>query len=185
MIATIFLVGYLSSKVVPGTTGDFIVEIPPMRLPRPSNILIKVLARTEWYLKEAVPLFIIGTLLLYLLDVTHLLTYLQRALAPIVVGALGLPAEAANAFVIGFLRRDYGAAGLFTMQRGGLLDPNQTVIALTVITLFIPCIANFLVMVRERGKRAALAIAAFILVYAFGIGAALHAAFRIFGVRLG
>lgn len=185
MIATIFLVGYLSSKVVPGTTGDFIVEIPPMRLPRPSNILIKVLARTEWYLKEAVPLFIIGTLLLYLLDVTHLLTYLQRALAPLVVGALGLPAEAANAFVIGFLRRDYGAAGLFTMQRGGLLDPNQTVIALTVITLFIPCIANFLVMVRERGRRAALAIAAFILVYAFGVGAAMHAAFRIFGVRLG
>ncbi|MEA2490510.1 MAG: ferrous iron transport protein, partial [Acidobacteriota bacterium] len=88
------------------------------------------------------------------------------------------------AFVIGFLRRDYGAAGLFAMQRGGALDPNQTVIALTVITLFVPCVANFLVMVRERGKRAALAIAAFITVYAFGIGAVMHAMFRLFAVRL-
>ncbi|MEO8378327.1 MAG: ferrous iron transporter B [Acidobacteriota bacterium] len=184
-VATIFMVGYLASKIVPGTSGDFIVDLPPMRVPRLSNILIKVLARTEWYLKEAVPLFILGTLLLYVLDLTHALTLLQRVLSPLVVGALGLPAEAANAFVIGFLRRDYGAAGLFAMQRGGALDPNQTVIALTVITLFVPCVANFLVMVRERGKRAALAIAAFITVYAFGTGALLHAIFRIFAVRLG
>ena len=183
-VVTIFLVGFVSSKLLPGTTGDFIVELPPMRIPRLSNILLKVLARTEWYLKEAVPLFIVGTLLLYVLDVTHLLAIVQQALAPLVVGALGLPAEAANAFVIGFLRRDYGAAGLFAMQRGGALDPNQTVIALTVITLFVPCIANFLVMIRERGKRAALAIAAFITVYAFGAGALMHAIFRLFTVRL-
>ena len=91
----------------------------------------------------------------------------------------------ANAFVIGFLRRDYGAAGLYAMQRDGALTANQTVIALTVITLFIPCVANFLVMIRERGKRTAIAIAAFVTVYAFLIGAALHAAFRVFGVRLG
>jgi ferrous iron transport protein B len=173
-LVTIFLVGFLSSKVISGPTGDFIVELPPMRMPRLSNILIKVLARTEWYLKEAVPLFIAGTLLLYLLDVTHLLSFLQRALAPLVVGALGLPAEAANAFVIGFLRRDYGAAGLFAMQRDGALDPTQTIVALTVITLFIPCVANFLVMIRERGKVAAFAIAAFVTVYAFGIGALLN-----------
>jgi len=173
-LSTLFLVGFLSSKVIPGPTGDFIVELPPMRMPRLGNILIKVLARTEWYLKEAVPLFIAGTLLLYFLDVTRLLQLLQRAMAPLVVGALGLPAEAANAFVIGFLRRDYGAAGLFAMQRDGALDATQTIVALTVITLFIPCVANFLVMIRERGKRAAFAIAAFITVYAFGIGALLN-----------
>lgn len=183
-VLTIFLVGFLASKVVPGNTGDFIVELPPMRVPRLSNILIKVLARTEWYLKEAVPLFILGTLVLYVLDATHLLAVLQRGLSPMMVGLLGLPAESANAFVIGFLRRDYGAAGLYAMQRGGALDGNQTVIALTVITLFIPCIANFLVMVRERGKGVALAIAAFIIVYAFGTGALLHAAFQFFQVSL-
>jgi ferrous iron transport protein B len=183
-VMTIFLVGYLASKVVSGDRGDFIIEIPPMRVPRLSNIAIKVLARTEWYLKEAVPLFIAGTLLLYVLDATHLLTIIQRGLAPLVVSGLGLPAEAADAFVIGFLRRDYGAAGLYAMQRGGALDPNQTVIALTVITLFIPCVANFLVMMRERGTRAALVIAAFIVTYAFGIGIVLNASLRFFAVVL-
>jgi ferrous iron transport protein B len=184
IVGTIFLVGYLASKVVPGESGEFVIEIPPMRVPRLSNIAIKVLARTEWYLKEAVPLFILGTLLLYVLDALNMLTVLQRVLAPIVVGGLGLPLESANAFVIGFLRRDYGAAGLFAMQRGGALDPNQTVIALTVITLFIPCVANLLVMIRERGSRTAMAMALFIFVYAFAIGFLLNAAFRTFSVTL-
>lgn len=183
-LLTIFLVGYLASKIVRGEASDFIIELPPMRVPRLSNIAIKVLARTEWYLKEAVPLFIVGTLLLFILDATHALTVLQRVLSPIVVDGLGLPAAASNAFVIGFLRRDYGAAGLFAMQRAGGLTANQTVIALTVITLFIPCVANFLVMVRERGMRTALAIAGFIIVYAFGFGALMHAAFVHFGVTL-
>jgi len=184
IIGTIFVVGYLASKVIAGESGDFILEIPPVRVPKLSNIIIKVLARTEWYLKEAVPLFIVGTLLLYLLDAFHLLTGIQKMLEPIIVGALGLPKEAANSFVIGFLRRDYGAAGLFHMQQQGQLDGVQTIVALTVITLFIPCVANFLVIIKERGRRDGFAIAAFILVFAFGFGALLNFTLRALGVTL-
>jgi ferrous iron transport protein B len=143
-----------------------------------------VAARTEWYLKEAVPLFIVGTLLLYGLDATGALKYIQRLLGPLIIGGLGLPAEATNAFVIGFLRRDYGAAGLYAMQRAGHLTPNQVVIALTVITLFIPCIANLLVMLKERGARMGWAIAGFIIIYSFGIGVVMNAAFKVLGVVL-
>ena len=183
-IGTIFVVGFLASKVVKGQTGDFILEIPPIRMPKLSNIAIKVMARTEWYLKEAVPLFVIGTLLLFALDAMDLLTGLQKLVAPVVVGGLGLPAESANAFLIGFLRRDYGAAGLYAMQMQGQLNGVQTVVALTTITLFIPCVANFLVILKERGTRAGLAIAVFILVYAFGTGAILNAILVAIGARL-
>jgi ferrous iron transport protein B len=181
---TIVLAGWAASRVIPGERGDFVLEIPPMRMPRLSNILIKVAARTEWYLKEAVPLFVVGTLLLYFLDLTGALSVLQRMLRPIIVGGLGLPVEATSAFVIGFLRRDYGAAGLYAMQRAGHLSPNQVIVALTVITLFIPCIANLLVMLKERGARTGWAMAAFIVVYSFGIGTLLHVALRFFGVSL-
>jgi len=184
ILGTIFLVGWAAARVVPGNAGDFILEIPPIRTPKLSNILIKVLARTEWYLKEAVPLFIVGTLLLYALDALNLLTKIQKIAAPLVVHALGLPAEASNAFIIGFLRRDYGAAGLYAMQKAGHLTPNQTVIALTVITLFIPCVANFLVMLKERGRRAGLAIAGFIIAYSFGIGFVMNMVFRLAKVSL-
>jgi ferrous iron transport protein B len=140
------------------------------------------MARTEWYLKEAVPLFILGTLLLYVLDATGLLVKFQAAISPLVVGMLGLPADAANAFLIGFLRRDYGAAGLFQMQREGALDGIQTVVSLTVITLFIPCIANLLMIIKERGLRTGMGMAGFITVYAFGIGWGLDRILRGLGV---
>jgi len=183
-VGTIFIVGFLASKLVPGKTGDFILEIPPVRMPKLTNILIKVVARTEWYLREAVPLFIVGTLMLYVLDSLHLLVRLQKIMAPLVVGALGLPAQASNAFLIGFLRRDYGAAGLFAMEKAHLMTPNQTVIALTVITLFIPCVANFIVMLKERGNKTGLAIAGFVLFYSFAIGAVMNVIFKTFAVRL-
>ena len=185
IVGSIFIVGWLASMLVKGERGDFLLEVPPLRVPTISNILVKVLARTEWYLKEAVPLFVAGTLLLYLLDFSNLLVKFQNAISPLVVGLLGLPTEAANAFLIGFLRRDYGAAGLFQLQRQGELDPIQTVVSLTVITLFIPCIANLLMVIRERGLRTGVAMTAFVIAYAFGIGFALNAGLRAFGVDLG
>jgi ferrous iron transport protein B len=182
---TIVLVGWLASMLVKGEPSDFVLEIPPIRWPKLSNIVIKTLARVEWYLKEAVPLFIVGTLVLYLFDATGLLVVFQSAMAPLVVGLLDLPRDAANAFLIGFLRRDYGAAGLFMMQRDGLLNPIQAVVSLSVITLFIPCIANFFMMIKERGMKTALYITAFILPYAFGIGWLLTTVLNGLGVDLG
>jgi ferrous iron transport protein B len=182
---TIFFVGALSSRILAGESSDFIMEIPPIRMPRIGNILVKVMARLEWYLREAVPLFIVGTLVLFLFDLTGLLRVFQSAISPLIVGMLSLPTEAANAFLIGFLRRDYGAAGLFMMQRAGELDPIQTLVSLTVITLFIPCIANLFMMVKERGLKTALWMTAFIIPYAFGIGWLLNIVLRGLNASLG
>jgi ferrous iron transport protein B len=178
------LVGYIASKVVPGEPSDFVLELPPIRVPQLSNILIKTMARVEWYLKEAVPLFILGTFILFLGHKLGALTYLQKITDPIVVGVLGLPSKAAEAFVIGFLRRDYGAAGLFTLAKEGLLDPVQIVVSLVVITLFVPCIANFFMMVKERGMKAALYMVAFIFPFAFAVGGVLNWVLRTFKVAL-
>jgi ferrous iron transport protein B len=172
------LVGRLAARVLPGRGSDFVLELPPLRLPRPGNILVKTLARVEWYLKEAVPLFVLGTLLLFFADRLHLLGFVERAARPVISGWLGLPAETAEAFVVGFLRRDFGAAGLFRLARSGALDPIQIVVAMVTITLFIPCIANFFMIVKERGWKTACAIAAFILPFTLLVGGLLNAFLR-------
>jgi ferrous iron transport protein B len=181
---TLFGVGWAAARVVPGSGSQFLLEIPPVRVPSLANILVKTVARTEWYLKEALPLFVLGTLLLFVLDVTGLLPRLEALARPLVVGLLGLPAQATDALLVGFLRRDYGAAGFFVLRRGGELDGVQSVVALTVITLFVPCIANFFVMIKERGLKATLAMVAFIVPFAFAVGAALNWALRSLGVHL-
>jgi len=184
MVGVLFLVGYLAAKVLKGEPSDFVLELPPIRVPQMTNILVKTLARVQWYLKEAVPLFILGTFILFTADKLGALALIQKAADPLVVGFLGLPSKAAEALVIGFLRRDYGAAGLFMLSKAGQLDPVQTVVSLVVVTLFVPCIANFFMMVKEQGMKAALAMVAFIFPFAILVGGAMNWALRTFKVVL-
>jgi ferrous iron transport protein B len=175
VIAGILLaVGYLASRVIPGEGSDFILEIPPMRVPQLSNVVVKTMARIEWYLKEAVPLFILGTLMLFVLHQANLLAFVERITSPVIVRLLGLPAQVTESFIIGFLRRDYGAAGLFVLAKEGQLNPHQILVSLVTITLFIPCIAQFFMMIKERGMKRALLLSAVIFPVAFGAGGILN-----------
>jgi ferrous iron transport protein B len=167
-------VGWLAAKLVPGERTSLFVELPPMRLPQFSNVLLKTLARLEWYLKEVVPLFLLGTALMFVLDKIGLLDWLFRAGEPLVNGWLGLPSEASSAFLMGFLRRDFGATGLFLMESQGLLNPLQVVVAMVTITLFIPCIASVMIIAKERGWRTAAGMMVLIFPLAFLIGGGLN-----------
>jgi ferrous iron transport protein B len=180
VVGTMLTVGFLSARVLPGRGSDFILELPPIRWPRLSNILVKTLARLEWYLREVVPLFVLGTAILFVLDKLTLLAAIERLSSPLVVTFLGLPAAATDAFLIGFLRRDYGAAGLFALARAGSMTPDQILVSLVTITLFVPCIANVLMIAKEYGNRVALAMSAFIFPFAFLVGGLLHFALRVF-----
>jgi ferrous iron transport protein B len=183
LIATIvILVGYLAARVIPGESSDFILEIPPLRIPQLSNIAVKTLARIEWYLKEAVPLFILGTLILFFLHRTQGLNFLEWAASPVITHFLGLPVKATEAFIIGFLRRDYGAAGLFMLAKEGQLTQHQILVSLVTITLFIPCIAQFFMMIKERGLRKTLWMVAVIVPLAFGVGGMINFVLRWVGL---
>jgi len=182
VLAIILAVGFIAARLLPGTGSDFILEVPPIRLPQMENIAVKTAARVEWYVKEAVPLFVIGTLMLFILEKAGALGALQTAAAPIVQRFLGLPAKATEAFVVGFLRRDYGVAGFYALQKAGQLSNVQIAVGMVTITLFVPCIANFLVIIKERGIRIALGIVGFIFPFAFLVGGILNLVLRATGV---
>ena len=94
------------------------------------------------------------------------------------MGVLGLPSKATESFLVGFLRRDYGAAGIFQLAKRGLLSPIQAIVSLVTITLFIPCIANLFMIIKERGLRTALWMTAIIFPVAFGVGGLLNLILR-------
>ncbi|MCX6544576.1 MAG: ferrous iron transporter B [Acidobacteria bacterium] len=182
VLGQMFLVGFLAARALPGERSEFILELPPIRWPHMRNVVYKTGLRVRWYLGEAVPLFLVGTVILFGLSRLGWLAVLIRSAEPLVVGLLGLPAKTAQVLIMGFLRRDYGAAGLFAMARSGQLSGAQAVVALTVMTLFVPCVANFLMMIKEQGSRAAFAILGVVTVIAIGTGAGLNAALRVLHV---
>lgn len=166
-------VGAVSARLLPGTRPSFVMEIPPMRLPQWKNVLTKTFARMEWYFKEIVPLFMIASVLIWLLKVTRAFDMVTRWIAT-PLAAMGLPASAAKAFIFGFFRRDYGAAGLYDLHKSGAFTNNQLLVAVVVLTLFLPCITQFLITIKERGWKIGLAISIFVLGFAFSSGVILN-----------
>jgi ferrous iron transport protein B len=184
MLVVLVVTGFLAARVIPGERPEFFLEIPPIRAPRLGNVLVKTWGRAMWYLKEAVPLFMLGTFALFVLDRVRVLDVIVDFASPVVVGILDLPPKATEAFLIGFFRRDYGAAGLFHLAEKGMLDPVQTMVSLFTLTLFVPCLAHFFMMIKERGWKMAFLMMLIIIPIAISIGGILNWALRTFDISL-
>ena len=169
IILVFIIVGWLASKIMPGELPSFYMEIPPLRFPNFLNILRKTWMRLKWYFLEILPLFIYASLLIWLGQISGVFGTLVKVLQ-YPVSWIGLPDKAAVAFLFGFFRRDYGAAGLYDLKKLGLLSGNQLVVACITLTLFLPCFAQLLMNVKERGIRMGIAMSVFILFFSFSIG---------------
>lgn len=170
LIFSIILVGKLMTILLKGEISDFIMEIPPIRVPSFKNIFSKIKMRLFWYMKEILPLFIIATVILFFLDKFKILEILRNLCLPIVVKVLDLPVEVTDTFIMGFLRRDYGVVGLYDMAKNGLLSESQIITGTIVITLMIPCLAQFLIIIKEYGYKKSILIFSGVIAYAIAFG---------------
>ena len=167
------VIGWLSGKIIPGTSSAFYMEIPPLRLPQLSNMVNKACIRMWWYFVEILPVFIATSLIIWCSERSGLLSYMIQSAKPLMM-MLGLPVEAAQAFLLGFFRRDYGAAGLYDLCANQLLSKEQLLVSSITLTLFMPCIAQVGVMIKEQGLLLSSLMIIFILSIAFFAGVALH-----------
>lgn len=173
-ISAIFAIsGWLLNKILKGKRPSFYLELPPLRLPRFDNIFVKTYMRLKWYFKEVLPLFVWASIFIWLGQITGIFSFLTGILA-YVIKFIGLPKELASVFLFGFFRRDYGAAGLYDLNDKGLLSVREIIISAVVLTLFLPCIAQFLMNIKERGVRIAFAITVFVLLFSFSVGFVLN-----------
>jgi ferrous iron transport protein B len=180
MTAVFLLVGLLAARVMPGSKPVFYMEIPPLRLPQARNVLVKTYVRLVWYFKEILPLFVLASALIWAGRLTGLFDLAVKAFA-YPVQWIGLPASAAPAFLFGFFRRDFGAAGLYDMMTAGSLHGYSLVVACVTLALFMPCVAQFAVTVKERGWKMAVGMAAFIFPFAFAVGGLVNGLFILSG----
>lgn len=166
ILAVLVTIGTILNRILKGEPEPLLLDLPPIRIPRPSNVLRKTWFRTSSFMKEAAGWFFVGAGLVAVAKETGVLELLQSALRPLTTVWLQLPPEAATAFIMGVVRRDFGAAGLYSMS----LSPMQALVALVTITLFVPCIASLMVMLKERGWKQGLIIWAGTWVVAFVVG---------------
>lgn len=154
------------NKLLPGESTPLLIDLPIMGFPKLKNVIKKTYYRSWGFMKEAGFWFFIGALAVGIFEITGILKVWQDLLAPLTTTWLKLPKEAANAFVMGMVRRDFGAAGLFDLN----LTSMQITVAIITITLFVPCIASFVVMLKERGLKEGFIVWAGTWITAFFIG---------------
>lgn len=169
LMGVFLLVGRLASLFLPGAPPSFYLELPRLRRPSAGNVLRKTWQRVRWYFAEILPLFLLASVALWAGDLSGALAAAERALVPL-VHLIGLPAQVAPVLLFGFFRRDFGAAGLYDLAHRGLLTPAALTTAAITITLFVPCIAQFLIMRKERGLRIALGVLVAATTIAFTVG---------------
>ncbi|MDX1918336.1 MAG: ferrous iron transporter B [Candidatus Caenarcaniphilales bacterium] len=166
ILSVLFLSGLLANKLIPGISSPLILDLPPLRLPRLSNLLYKANHKSWFFLKESGVAFVLASAGVTLLQVMGGLEMIINWMKPLVETVLHLPEAVTLSFLLGMIRRDFGAFGLLDLP----LSPTQAVTACVTLTLFVPCIATFGVMIKERSFSIASGIWLLAWVLGFGVG---------------
>jgi len=171
---TLFIVwvilGIIINRLSKGFSPELLIEIPPYRLPQWQTVLQKLWMRTSGFLREAIPIILAAVLVINILYVLGIFETITNFTAPVVTGLLGLPKEAVTAIVIGFLRKDVALGMLAPLA----LSAKQLVVGSVVLAMFFPCIATFIVLLRELGAINMLKAVGIMIAAALLVGGALN-----------
>lgn len=141
------ILGFILHQAVRGFTPELLIEIPPYRVPPWRAVLQKLWLRTYGFLVEAIPIILGAMLVINVLYYFGVFEVIANFTAPVVTGLFGLPKEAVTALVLGFLRKDVAVGMLAPLA----LNNGQLVVGSVVLAMFFPCIATFVVLLRELG----------------------------------
>jgi len=141
------VLGRVLDMVLKGQSPELIMEVPPYRLPSLQTISKKLLMRMVAFLKEALPIVLLGVLVVNILYFLKVFDIIANLTSPVITNVFGLPKEAVAAIAVGFFRKDVAVGMLGTLD----LTAKQLVVAATVLAMSFPCIATFVILVKELG----------------------------------
>ena len=163
-----FIAGFVANKILPGQGSPLIFEIPPMRLPKPLQVITSASQKTYFFIKEAIPIFIYASLFVFLFQRVGGLEIAEDLLHPIIHNFMGLPEKSVQVFIKTIIRRESGATELEHLS--STYTNLQLVVNLLIMTFLTPCINAILVLFKERGKKTAILIICSVIIYAVLMG---------------
>jgi len=165
-----FILGRILHRVLKGESPELTLEIPPYRIPQVLAVVKKLWMRTQAFLISAVPYVLLGILAVNILYTLKVIDFLAGIFAPILSGLWGLPSSAISALLVGFLRKDVAVGMLGPLN----LTTKQLVIGSTILAIYFPCVATFIVLIRELGIKDMLKSALIMMFVALLVGSILN-----------
>jgi len=180
----IAVLGRIAFRALPGEPMGLIMEMPSYKIPSIGNIVKTAWLKANSFLWIALPVIIVSTVLIKLVEFVGLISPISGLLSPITVGWLGLPAIAGITLIFGVLRKELAlvmlAALMGTADFGSVLTPLQMMTFAIVSMYYIPCTATIAALAKEFGWKNSLAITVFEVVFALllaGVAACVLGAF--------
>ena len=160
----IALSGKILTKLLPSITPGLILEIPSYKVPSLRVIGAKMWLRIREFLRYAMPILVLGSVVMSLLEHFDVSRYLNASVLPI-TWSLGLPLAVGVPLVFGIFRKELSLVMLFaalgTTQVASVLSSGQMFVFAVFTLFYIPCIATIAVLRREFGApRTAIVIVA-------------------------
>jgi len=163
-------VGMILNRYTKGESPEILVDIPHYHYPYPNAVAKKVWMRIRYFISEAIPFVLIGVFIVTILYMTGFMEFMGKVFAPVITKVFGLPPEAISAILVGFLRKDVAIGMLAPLD----LNFRQLIVASTVLTIYFPCVATFIVLLKELGIRDMIKSALIMLCTALIIGGAVN-----------
>jgi len=171
---TLFIIfitkGLLLNKFIKGASPEILTEIPPYRIPSVKAVAKKLWMRCLSYIGEALPYVLLGVAFINILNLLRITDFLSRMFSPVLTGLWGLPKEAISPLIVGFLRKDVAIGMLAPLN----LTNKQLVIGATVLSVYFPCMAAFVVLIKELGIKDMLKSTLIMLTVALAVGTVLN-----------
>jgi len=171
--------GTFLNRILPGETPEIAIEIPPYRLPRFSNLVMKSTLRLQRFLLDAVPWVFVGIAIVNVFYILQITRYFSEILSPVLGNWLGLPEEAIYPLLIGFLRKDVATGIIAPLLNKGIIDLYQAIIVVVMLAVYFPCVATFAVFLKELGVKDTFKSSLFMVGVALGVGGILNMLFTL------
>jgi ferrous iron transport protein B len=182
VIAAVAIVaGVGANAILPGRQSPLVLELPPLRLPIPRQVVAKAWRRFRSFVATATPVMLVGSLVIGAMYETGAIEPVQTLLAPVSTGLLGLPPVAGIALTLAVLRKELALQLLLTLaiaeyglaasSLASFMVPGQLFVFAVVTGLSVPCVATIGALAGEFGWRQALILSGATLATALGTGA--------------
>jgi ferrous iron transport protein B len=150
----------IAAKAMPGELTGLIMEMHSFKKPSMSVVARQTWARTRSLVTLVFPIYMAGTAAVQVAYALGWFEPVNKAMAFLTVGWLGLPAVAGVLLIFGAVRKELillMAAAIFGSNVGASLSPVQIIVLALVGTVY-PCLATIGALTREFAWKAAWAI---------------------------
>ena len=172
-IIIVAILGKFMAKAFPEVSPGLILEIPKYHLPGIKSLFNKTWFRLKEFVTVALPLLIVGSVVLEVIEYFKLDGPINSFLSPFTTGVLGLPSVIGITLIFGIMRKELALLLLFsalgTQNVSDVMSIGQILTFTTFVTFYLPCLATFAALSKELKFNKSMIITLSTIVLATGL----------------